>query len=150
AVEKVEAHIADAVSKGAKVAAGGSRHVLGGTFFQPTVLTDVLPEMAVAREETFGPLAPLFRFSTEQEAVEMANDTEFGLASYFYSRDLARVWRVAEALEYGMVGINAGIISNEIAPFGGVKSSGIGREGSKYGVEDYLEIKYMCIGGIDS
>jgi len=150
AVEKIEAHIADALSKGAKLATGGSRHNLGGTFFQPTVLTDVAPEMAVAREETFGPLAPLFRFSSEQQAIEMANDTEFGLASYFYSRDLARVWRVAEALEYGMVGINAGIISNEIAPFGGVKSSGIGREGSKYGVDDYLEIKYMCIGGIDS
>lgn len=150
AVEKVEAHIADALSKGAKVATGGSRHTLGGTFFQPTVLTDVAPAMAVAREETFGPLAPLFRFSSEAEAIEMANDTEFGLASYFYSRDLARVFRVAEALEYGMVGINAGIISNEIAPFGGVKSSGIGREGSKYGVDDYLEIKYLCIGGVGS
>jgi succinate-semialdehyde dehydrogenase/glutarate-semialdehyde dehydrogenase len=148
AVKKVESHISDAVGKGAKVAAGGARHALGGTFFQPTVLTDVLPAMAVAREETFGPLAPLFRFHTEDEAVRMANDTEFGLASYFYSRDLARVWRVAEALEYGMVGINAGIISTDIAPFGGVKSSGIGREGSKYGIDDYLEIKYMCIGGI--
>ncbi|MCB1862789.1 MAG: NAD-dependent succinate-semialdehyde dehydrogenase, partial [Gammaproteobacteria bacterium] len=150
AVEKVEAHIADALSKGAKVATGGSRHTLGGTFFQPTVLTDVAPEMAVAREETFGPLAPLFRFTSEAEAIQMANDTEFGLASYFYSRDLARVFRVAEALEYGMVGINAGIISTEIAPFGGVKSSGIGREGSKYGVDDYLEIKYLCIGGVGS
>ena len=149
AVTKVEAHIADALSKGARVMAGGSRHALGGTFFQPTVLTDVAPEMAVAKEETFGPLAPLFRFKTEEEAVRMANDTEFGLASYFYSRDLARVWRVAEALEYGMVGINAGIISTEIAPFGGIKSSGIGREGSKYGIEDYLEVKYMCIGGIN-
>ena len=150
AVAKVESHIADAVGKGAKVATGGARHALGGTFFQPTVLTGVDPAMTVASEETFGPLAPLFRFSTEEEAIRMANDTEFGLASYFYSRDLARVWRVSEALEYGMVGINAGIISTDIAPFGGVKSSGIGREGSKYGIEDYLEIKYLCIGGIDS
>ena len=150
AVQKVESHISDAVSKGAKVAIGGGRHALGGTFFQPTVLTDVSPGMVVASEETFGPLAPLFRFETEDEAVRMANDTEFGLASYFYSRDLARVWRVAEALEYGMVGINAGIISTEIAPFGGVKSSGIGREGSKYGIDDYLEIKYLCMGGINS
>ncbi len=148
AVEKIESHIADAVNKGAKVATGGARHALGGTFFQPTILTDASPGMVVASEETFGPLAPLFRFKTEEEAVRMANDTEFGLASYFYSRDLARVWRVAEALEYGMVGINAGIISTDIAPFGGVKSSGIGREGSKYGIDDYLEIKYMCIGGI--
>ena len=148
AVEKIESHIADAVNKGAKVATGGARHALGGTFFQPTILTGASPGMVVASEETFGPLAPLFRFKTEEEAVRMANDTEFGLASYFYSRDLARVWRVAEALEYGMVGINAGIISTDIAPFGGVKSSGIGREGSKYGIEDYLEIKYMCIGGI--
>ena len=148
AVEKVEAHISDALAKGAKVVTGGGRHSLGGTFFQPTVLTDVAPEMAVAKEETFGPLAPLFRFTDEAEAVQMANDTEFGLASYFYSRDLARVFRVAEALDYGMVGINAGIISTEIAPFGGVKSSGIGREGSKYGIEDYLEIKYLCVGGI--
>jgi succinate-semialdehyde dehydrogenase/glutarate-semialdehyde dehydrogenase len=150
AVEKIEAHIADAVGKGAKVMSGGSRHSLGGSFFQPTILTDVVPEMAVAKEETFGPLAPLFRFSTEAQAIQMANDTEFGLASYFYSRDLARVFRVAEALEYGMVGINAGIISTEIAPFGGIKSSGIGREGSKYGLEDYLEIKYLCLGGIDA
>ncbi|MCB1724771.1 MAG: NADP-dependent succinate-semialdehyde dehydrogenase [Gammaproteobacteria bacterium] len=148
AVEKVESHISDALGKGAKVAAGGARHALGGTFFQPTVLTDVAPDMAVAREETFGPLAPLFRFHTEDEAIRLANDTEYGLASYFYSRDLARVWRVAEALEYGMVGINAGIISTDIAPFGGVKSSGIGREGSKYGLDEYLEIKYLCIGGI--
>ncbi|MGB5570136.1 MAG: NADP-dependent succinate-semialdehyde dehydrogenase [Sedimenticolaceae bacterium] len=148
AVEKIESHIADAVNKGAKVATGGARHALGGTFFQPTILMDASPGMVVASEETFGPLAPLFRFKTEEEAVRMANDTEFGLASYFYSRDLARVWRVAEALEYGMVGINAGIISTDIAPFGGVKSSGIGREGSKYGIDDYLEIKYMCIGGI--
>ncbi len=150
AVEKVESHIADALSKGAKIATGGARHALGGTFFQPTVLTDVTPNMAVAHEETFGPVAPLFRFETEEEAVQMANDTEFGLASYLYSRELSRVWRIAEALEYGMVGINTGLISTAVAPFGGVKSSGIGREGSKYGIEDYLEIKYMCIGGISS
>ncbi len=150
AVEKVESHIADALTKGAKVATGGARHTLGGTFFQPTVLTDVTPNMAVAHEETFGPVAPLFRFETEEQAVQMANDTEFGLASYLYSRELSRVWRIAEALEYGMVGINTGLISTAVAPFGGVKSSGIGREGSKYGIEDYLEIKYMCIGGISS
>jgi succinate-semialdehyde dehydrogenase/glutarate-semialdehyde dehydrogenase len=150
AVAKVESHIADALSKGAKIATGGARHALGGTFFQPTVLTDVTPAMAVAHEETFGPLAPLFRFETEEEAVRMANDTEYGLASYLYSRELSRVWRVAEALEYGMVGINTGLISTAVAPFGGVKSSGIGREGSKYGIEEYLEIKYMCIGGITS
>jgi succinate-semialdehyde dehydrogenase/glutarate-semialdehyde dehydrogenase len=150
AVAKVESHIADAVSKGAKVATGGSRHALGGTFFQPTVLTDVTTDMAVADEETFGPVAPLFRFETEEDAIRMANDTEYGLASYLYSRELSRVWRVAEALEYGMVGINTGLISTAIAPFGGVKSSGIGREGSKYGIEEYLEVKYMCIGGISS
>jgi succinate-semialdehyde dehydrogenase/glutarate-semialdehyde dehydrogenase len=148
AVEKVEEHIADAVSQGAKILCGGKRHALGGTFFEPTVLTHVLPSMKVAREETFGPVAPIFRFNTEREAIEMANNTEFGLAAYFYSRDIGRVWRVAEALEYGMVGINEGIISNEVAPFGGVKESGIGREGSKYGIEDYLEIKYLCMGGI--
>src|SRR5688500_2737113 len=148
AVEKVEAHIADAVGKGARVVAGGRRHQLGGTFFEPTILADVTPAMAVAREETFGPVAPLFRFKTEEEAIQMANDTEFGLAAYFYGRDIGRVWRVAEALEYGIVGINTGIISTEVAPFGGVKHSGIGREGSKYGIEDYLEIKYLCIGGI--
>lgn len=148
AVAKVEEHIADAVAKGAKIAAGGKRHALGGSFFEPTILTDVTPQMAVAREETFGPLAPLFRFKTEEEVIQMANDTEFGLASYFYARDLGRVWRVAEAVEYGIVGINTGIISSEVAPFGGVKESGNGREGSKYGIEDYLEIKYMCMGGI--
>jgi len=148
AVEKVEEHIADAVAKGAKVVLGGKRHELGGSFFQPTILADVTREMAVAREETFGPLAPLFRFHTEEEAVQMANDTEFGLASYFYSRDIGRVWRVAEALEYGIVGINAGLISSTVAPFGGVKESGVGREGSKYGLEDFLEIKYLCMGGI--
>jgi succinate-semialdehyde dehydrogenase / glutarate-semialdehyde dehydrogenase len=148
AVEKVEAHIADAVGKGARVVAGGRRHQLGGTFFEPTILADVTPQMAVAREETFGPVAPLFRFKTEEEAIQMANDTEFGLAAYFYGRDIGRVWRVAEALEYGIVGINTGIISTEVAPFGGVKESGIGREGSKYGLEDFLEIKYLCMGGI--
>ena len=149
AVEKVEEHIADATAKGAKVAAGGGRHALGGSFFQPTLLTGVTPAMAVAREETFGPVAPLFRFSTEDEAVRMANDTEFGLAAYFYSRDVGRVWRVSEGLEYGIVGVNEGIISNEVAPFGGVKESGIGREGSKYGIDDFIEIKYLCMGGID-
>ncbi|MEE4378549.1 MAG: NADP-dependent succinate-semialdehyde dehydrogenase [Candidatus Competibacteraceae bacterium] len=149
AVEKVQAHIQDAVGKGAQIAVGGKPHALGGTFFQPTVLTQVTADMAVAREETFGPVAPLFRFKTEQEAVRMANATEFGLASYFFSRDLGRVWRVAEGLEYGMVGINSGLISTEIAPFGGVKESGIGREGSKYGIDEYQEIKYLCMGGID-
>ena len=148
AVKKVESHIADAVGKGARVIAGGKRHALGGTYFEPTVLGDVTTEMHVAREETFGPVAPMFRFATEADAIRMANDTEFGLASYFYSRDIGRVWRVAEALEYGIVGINAGIISNEVAPFGGVKESGLGREGSKYGIEDFLEIKYLCMGGI--
>jgi succinate-semialdehyde dehydrogenase/glutarate-semialdehyde dehydrogenase len=149
AVEKVEHHIADAVKKGAKVVVGGKRHALGGSFFEPTVLANVTTDMAVTREETFGPVAPLFRFKTEAEAIRMANDTEFGLAAYFYSRDIGRVWRVAEALEYGIVGINEGIISTEIAPFGGVKESGIGREGSKYGIEEFLEVKYLCMGGID-
>ncbi len=148
AVAKVEGHIADAVGKGARVVTGGKRHALGGTFFQPTILADVTRDMAVAREETFGPLAPLFRFSTEEEAIRMANDTEFGLAAYFYTRDLARTWRVSEGLEYGIVGINTGIISTEVAPFGGMKESGIGREGSRYGIEEFLEIKYLCIGGI--
>ena len=128
---------------------GGKRHALGGTFFEPTVLTDVTTDMMVASEETFGPVAPLFRFKTEDEAIAMANDTEFGLAAYFYSRDIGRIWRVAEALEYGIVGINTGIISTEVAPFGGVKESGIGREGSKYGIEEFLEVKYLCLGGID-
>ncbi len=149
AVEKVEEHIADAVGKGAAVAVGGGRHSLGGSFFQPTLLTGVTSEMAVAREETFGPVAPLFRFSTEDEAIRMANDTELGLAAYFYSRDIGRIWRVSEGLEYGIVGVNEGIISNEVAPFGGVKESGIGREGSKYGMDDFVEIKYLCLGGID-
>jgi len=148
ALEKVEGHIADAVSKGARVVFGGKRHPLGRTFFMPTILSEATPGMRVAREETFGPLAPLFRFSSEEEAVRMANDTEFGLASYFYSRDVSRVWRVSEALEYGMVGINTGLISSEVVPFGGVKESGIGREGSKYGIEEFLEIKCMCLGGI--
>jgi succinate-semialdehyde dehydrogenase/glutarate-semialdehyde dehydrogenase len=148
AVEKIEEHIADAVSKGAKIVAGGKRHALGGSFFEPTVITGVTPEMMVAREETFGPLAPLFKFKTEEEALKMANDTEFGLAAYFYSRDVGRVWRVAEGLEYGIVGINEGLISTEVAPFGGVKESGVGREGSHYGMDDYLEIKYLCMGGI--
>jgi succinate-semialdehyde dehydrogenase/glutarate-semialdehyde dehydrogenase len=146
ALAKVEEHVADAVSKGAQIAYGGKRHALGGTFFQPTVITNVTPEMLVAREETFGPVAPIFRFDTEEEAVRMANDTEFGLASYFYTRDLARSWRVAEALEYGIVGVNTGMISTEVAPFGGIKESGTGREGSKYGILDYTELKYMCVG----
>jgi len=145
AVRKVESHIGDALAKGASVAAGGKRHALGHGFFEPTVLTGVTPDMLIAKEETFGPLAPLFRFSTDEEVVRLANDTEFGLAAYFYSRDIGRVWRVAEALEYGMVGINTGLISNEVAPFGGVKQSGLGREGSHYGIDDYLVIKYLCI-----
>lgn len=148
AVEKVEEHIADAVSGGARVLLGGGRHALGGTFFEPTVLVDVTPAMKVAREETFGPVAPLFRFDDEAEAISMANDTEFGLSAYFYAGGMNRVWRVAEALEYGIVGINTGIISTEVAPFGGMKSSGQGREGSKYGIEEYLEIKYLCMGGV--
>jgi succinate-semialdehyde dehydrogenase / glutarate-semialdehyde dehydrogenase len=146
ALAKVEEHIADAVGKGARVALGGKRHFLGGTFFQPTVLTDVKTNMAVAREETFGPIAPLFRFETEADAIRMANDTEFGLAAYFYTRDLGRSWRVSEALEYGIVGLNTGIISTEVAPFGGMKESGFGREGSKYGILDYTELKYVCTG----
>jgi succinate-semialdehyde dehydrogenase/glutarate-semialdehyde dehydrogenase len=150
AVEKVEEHIADATDKGARVIAGGHRHALGGTFFEPTVLADVTTDMMISREETFGPVAPLFRFKTEDEAVAMANDTEFGLCAYFFSRDIGRVWRVAEALETGIVGVNVGIISTEVAPFGGVKESGIGREGSKYGIDDFLEIKYICMGGLDT
>jgi len=148
AVEKIEEHVADAVSKGAKVALGGKRHALGGSFYEATILTEVKPNMLVAREETFRPLAPLFRFKTEAEAIQMANDTEFGLASYFYTKDLARSWRVGEALEYGIVGINTGLIFTEAAPFGGIKESGSGREGSKYGIEDYTELKYLCVGGI--
>src|SRR5215204_3770701 len=148
AVTKVEEHIEDALSKGARIVVGGRRHALGGRFFEPTVLADVASTALMAREETFGPVAPLFRFQTEAEAIERANDTEFGLAAYFYGRDIGRVWRVAEALESGMVGINTGLISTEVAPFGGVKESGLGREGSKYGIEEYLEIKYLCLGGI--
>ncbi len=148
AVEKVEAHIKDAVGRGARVAMGGARHELGGFFFQPTILTEVPRGADIFREETFGPAAALFRFSTEAEAIEMANDTEFGLAAYFYARDVGRIFRVAEALEYGIIGCNEGIISTEVAPFGGMKSSGLGREGSKYGIEDYLEIKYLALGGI--
>lgn len=146
AVEKVKEHIADAVGKGAQVLVGGAPHSLGGTFFQPTVLTEVTTEMKVTREETFGPVAPLFRFETEEEGIAMANDTEFGLASYFYARDVGRIWRVGEGLESGIVGINTGIISTEVAPFGGVKESGVGREGSRYGIEEFLEVKYMCMG----
>ena len=148
AVAKVEALVADAVAKGARVVLGGGRHARGGNFYAPTVLTEVTPEMALAQEEIFGPVAPLFRFRTDEEAVQMANDTRYGLASYFYSRDIGRIWRVAEQLEYGMVGINEGIISNEVAPFGGVKESGIGREGSRYGIDEYLQIKYLCLGGM--
>jgi succinate-semialdehyde dehydrogenase / glutarate-semialdehyde dehydrogenase len=149
AVAKVEEHIADALAKGGRIALGGKRHALGGTFFEPTIITGVQPSMMVAREETFGPVAPIFSFKDESQAVRMANDTEFGLASYFYTRDLARSLRVAEALEYGIVGLNTGIISTEVAPFGGVKESGFGREGSKYGILDYTELKYLCIGGIE-
>jgi succinate-semialdehyde dehydrogenase/glutarate-semialdehyde dehydrogenase len=148
AIDKVESLLADAKSKGGKVVAGGTRHALGGTFFEPTIVTDVNTDMTIAREEIFGPVATLFRFKDEAEAVRMANDTEYGLAAYFYTRDIGRTIRVAEALEYGIVGINEGIISTEMAPFGGIKESGIGREGSKYGIEDFLEIKYVLLGGI--
>ncbi len=148
AVLKVESHIEDALAQGARIVTGGKRHALGHGFFEPTVLADVTPAMKVSRDETFGPLAALLRFSSDEEVIRLANDTEFGLASYFYSRDIGRVWRVAEALEYGMVGINTGLISNEVAPFGGVKQSGLGREGSHYGIDDYVVIKYMCVGGI--
>jgi len=148
AVAKVEEHLADALAHGAKVVIGGHRHALGGRFFEPTVLADVTQSMMIAREETFGPVAPLFRFRTDQDAIALANDTEFGLAAYFYARDIGRVWRAAEGIESGMVGINTGLISTEVAPFGGVKESGLGREGSKYGIEEFLEIKYLCFGGI--
>jgi len=148
ALEKVEAHLADALAKGAKPVIGGKRHALGGTFFEPTIISHATQQMKVAHEETFGPLAPIFKFNTEDEALAMANDTPFGLAAYFYTRDLSRAWRVAEQLDTGMVGINSGLISTEVAPFGGVKESGIGREGSRYGMEEYLEIKYLCMGGI--
>jgi len=148
AVQKVEQHVADALAKGGRVLTGGKRHALGHSFFQPTVIADASSDMIVAGEETFGPLAPLFRFKTDDEAVALANSTEFGLAAYFYSRDIGRIWRVSEGLESGMVGVNTGLISNEIAPFGGVKQSGLGREGSKYGIDDYLVIKYICLGGM--
>ncbi len=148
AIEKVEQHVEDAIAKGGRVLIGGKQHALGGSFFEPTVIAGATTDMRVAKEETFGPLAPLFRFKTEADVIAMANDTEFGLASYFYSRDIGRIWRVAEGLESGMVGINTGLISNEVAPFGGVKQSGLGREGSKYGMDDYLVIKYLCMGGI--
>jgi succinate-semialdehyde dehydrogenase/glutarate-semialdehyde dehydrogenase len=150
AVDKVESHIRDAVAKGARVAIGGRRHALGGRFFEPTVLTGATDEMALACEETFGPVAPLFRFATEVDAIDLANRTESGLAAYFYGRDIGRVWRVAEALEYGIVGVNTGLISTEVAPFGGMKESGLGREGSKYGMDEYLEVKYLCLGGMTS
>ncbi|ETS29791.1 succinate-semialdehyde dehydrogenase (NADP(+)) [Photorhabdus temperata] len=149
AVDKVQEHISDAVSHGARILAGGKPHALGGLFFEPTVLVDVTESMLISREETFGPIAPLFKFRDEAEAIHLANDTEFGLAAYFYSRDIGRIYRVAEALESGMVGINEGLISNEVAPFGGIKQSGLGREGSRYGIEDYLEVKYLCFGGIE-
>jgi succinate-semialdehyde dehydrogenase/glutarate-semialdehyde dehydrogenase len=149
ALAKVEEHVADALAKGARILTGGKRHALGGTFYEPTVLIDVTLQMKCAREETFGPVAPLFRFHTESDAIAMANATEYGLAAYFYSRDIARCFRVGEALEYGIVGINTGIISNEMSPFGGIKQSGVGREGSKYGIEEYLEIKYLCLGGME-
>ena len=149
AVEKVEQHISNAIEYGAKVVVGGERHSLGGTFFQPTLLVDVTPTMEVTREETFGPLAPLYRFTNDEEGISLANDTEFGLAAYFYARDVNRIWKVSEGLESGIVGINTGLISTEVAPFGGFKESGIGREGSHYGLDDYLEIKYLCYGGIN-
>jgi succinate-semialdehyde dehydrogenase / glutarate-semialdehyde dehydrogenase len=149
AVEKIEDHIQDAVAHGARVLLGGKRHALGQTFFEPTILADMTPKMKVAREETFGPLAPLFRFEKDEDAIRLANDTEFGLASYFYGRDVGRIWRAAEGLESGMVGINTGLISNEVAPFGGVKQSGLGREGSHYGIEEFVEVKYLCFGGLD-
>ena len=148
ALAKVEEHVADAQAKGAKVLVGGARHALGGTFYQPTVLAEVDARMLIAQEETFGPVAPLLRFSSEEEAIAMANATEAGLAGYFYTRDLARAWRVMEKLECGIVGVNTGLVSTEVAPFGGVKQSGMGREGSKYGLNDYTELKYACFGGI--
>jgi len=150
AVEKVTAHINDATSHGAEVAVGGKQHELGGTFFEPTVLTGVTADMAVAKEETFGPVAPLFQFENENEVIAVANDTEFGLASYIYTRDLGRVWRVSEALDYGMVGVNTGLVSTAEVPFGGVKMSGLGREGSRHGLDDFMELKYVCMGGIEA
>ena len=142
---KVEEHIADAVSKGANLVLGGKRHSLGGSFFEPTILTEVSKKMMIASDETFGPVAPLFRFDNEEDVIEQANDTIFGLAAYFYAKDLSRVWRVSESLEYGMVGVNTGLISTELAPFGGVKQSGLGREGSRHGIEEFLEMKYICM-----
>jgi succinate-semialdehyde dehydrogenase/glutarate-semialdehyde dehydrogenase len=150
AVDKVEGLVSDAVGKGARVVCGGKRHELGGSFYEPTILADVTPDMSIFSEEIFGPVAPLYRFKTEEEAIAMANDTIYGLAAYFYARDVGRVWRVAEGLEYGILGINEGIISTEVAPFGGVKQSGLGREGSKYGLEDFMEIKYLCMGGLNT
>ena len=149
ALQKVKEHVSDAVAHGARISIGGKAHALGGTFYEPTVLTEVTPSMKIFSEETFGPIAPLIRFKTDAEVIELANRTEFGLASYFYSRDIGRIWRVAEALEYGMVGVNTGLITTEVAPFGGVKQSGLGREGSKYGIDEYVEIKYICMGGVD-
>ncbi len=146
AVEKVEEHIADALKKGGKLMAGGKRHALGGKFFEPTVIAEATNDMLCATEETFGPMAPVFRFTDEAEVIERANNTDFGLAAYFYARDVGRIFRVSEALDSGIVGVNTGIISTEVAPFGGIKQSGIGREGSKYGLEDFLEIKYVCLG----
>jgi succinate-semialdehyde dehydrogenase/glutarate-semialdehyde dehydrogenase len=148
AVAKVEEHVADAKAKGAVVVTGGKRSALGGLFYEPTVLSNISTDMQIMREETFGPVAAIIKFKTEEEVIAAANDTDFGLASYFYSRDIGRVWRVSEKLEYGMVGINTGLISNEVAPFGGVKQSGLGREGSVYGMDEYLELKYLCMGGI--
>jgi succinate-semialdehyde dehydrogenase/glutarate-semialdehyde dehydrogenase len=148
ALEKVEAHLADAVAKGAEIVVGGNRHALGGLFFEPTVLTGVNQSMRFAREETFGPVAPLFRFESEEQVIEMANDTEFGLAAYFYARDIGRVFRVAQAIDAGIVCVNSGVFSNEVAPFGGVKQSGLGREGSKYGVDEYVELKYLTLAGL--
>ncbi len=150
ALEKVERHVADATSRGAVVVTGGKRHALGGTFYEPTVLAGVTMEMAMAQEETFGPVAPIYRFDTDEDVIRMANDTPYGLAAYFYSRDIGRIWRTAEALEYGIVGVNTGIISNEVAPFGGIKESGLGREGSHYGIDDFVEIKYIAMAGLDS
>jgi succinate-semialdehyde dehydrogenase/glutarate-semialdehyde dehydrogenase len=148
ALDKVKDHLSDAVDRGAVIVAGGKPHQNGGTMFEPTVISNVDSSMKMASEETFGPLAPVFKFSTEKEAIDMANDTEFGLASYFYTNDINRIWRVSEALEYGMVGVNEGVISNEVAPFGGIKESGLGREGSHYGIDDFLELKYICMGGL--